>query len=227
MCSRSLRGVSEGRQSNLKYRLPRPRKPSGSRNDREKGFMSKDKKINLKNLIVGILNECGEIPKVKLAKLILFAELEHFHKTGESITGLYFVRLRKGPVIAFFDEVLESGEGVDWTKKTSQIPIKEEGIQKVQYSYHAKRKQTLSKEVDRTIKNTCAKYGKMSGTKLSGESHNFPAWKYAEPNEPIYLAELAVKDEKEYFNLVDAVEEIDESNDAIIPEKISQALPRR
>jgi len=189
--------------------------------------MSETKKENLRNLILGILNECGEIPKVKLAKLILFAELEHFHKTGKSITGLYFVRLSKGPVIAFFDEVLEIGEETDWAKKTSHIPIKEEGVSKIQYSYQAKKRAPLSKDIAKTVKDTCAKYGKMSGTRLSAESHDFPAWKYAEANEPIYLAELAVKNEKEYFNLVDAVEEIDESNDAIIPEKISQALSGR
>ena len=32
-------------------------------------------KGKLKSLILGILNECGEIPKVKLAKLILFSEI--------------------------------------------------------------------------------------------------------------------------------------------------------
>lgn len=188
--------------------------------------MMQDKKENLKNLILGILNECGEIPKVKLAKLILFAEIAHFQQTGTSITGLYFVRLIKGPVIAFLDDVLETGEGTDWERKTTQIAIMEEGRYKSQYSYRAKKELAQPKEIAKTIKDTCAKYGKMTGTKLSAESHSFPAWKYAEPNEPIYLAELAVKNEKEYFNLVDAVEEIEESNDAIVAEKISQSLRR-
>lgn len=181
-------------------------------------------KEKLRNIILGLLNKAGEIPKVKLAKLILFAEIEHFQRTGDSMTGLYFVRLRKGPTIAFFDEVLEDGIGTYWDKKTTLIPIFEEGRQKAQYSFIPKTTITLPKEMQESIDKVFRKYGKKSGTELSALSHNLPAWKYSEPDEPIFIAELAAKDENEYFALTDLVEDIDEGEDEFLAEKLSRAL---
>ena len=94
-----------------------------------------EKKEKLKDLILYILNQAGKIPKVKLAKLLLFSEIEHFNRVGESITGLYFVRLKKGPVIAFFDKVLNANEKTLWKKEIEDIPIYAEGVVKKQHSY--------------------------------------------------------------------------------------------
>ncbi|RJQ26671.1 MAG: DUF4065 domain-containing protein [Peptococcaceae bacterium] len=182
----------------------------------------RDKKEILANLILGFLNKAEEIPKTKLAKLILFAEIEHFRKTGDSITGLYFVRMRKGPVVAFFDEVLEGGEGKLWHKKKTMIPIIEEGRNKFQYSYMAKSKTDIPPEVQETIDRVFKEYGCKTGTALSNLSHSLSAWKYSEPDEPIYIAELACKNEEEYFALIDLVEDFDD--DEILAEKLSQAL---
>ena len=92
-------------------------------------------KEKLKDLISYIVNKAGKIPKVKLAKLVLFSEIEYFNKTGKSITDLYFVRLKKGPVIAFFDEVLDAHTNKLWNKNVEDIPIHEEGRIKKQYLY--------------------------------------------------------------------------------------------
>lgn len=187
--------------------------------------MSTEKKESLKNLILGILNKAKETPKVKLAKLVLFTEIEHFRRTKKSITGLYFVRLKKGPVIAFFDEILEEGEGKFWEKRTTPIHILEEGRTKVQYSYVLKQKPSLPEEANKTIEGVVHKYGKKTGTQLSLLAHSLPAWKYSEPNEPIYLAELAVKDEEEYFALSDLVEDIEEiDEDDALAQKIPSSL---
>lgn len=181
-----------------------------------------DGKAILKDLILGFLMQAGEITKTKLAKLILFAEIEHFRRTENSITGLYFVRLRKGPVIAFFDEVLEEGTQSLWDKVTTQISIHEEGRLKFQYSYIPKVEVQLSPEVKATIGKVYEEYGHKTGTALSHLSHNLPAWKYSEPNEPILIAELAVEDEAEYFALTDLVEDFDD--DETLGEKLSQVL---
>ncbi len=164
-------------------------------------------KNNLKSLVLGILEECGEIPKVKLVKLILFSEIEHFKKRGHSFTDLYFVRLKKGPVIAFLDEVLDGHVGTNWNRRITEIPIHEGARIKQQFLYSAAEKAVLPGEVKETIKEVCEKYGKMTGTKLSELSHQLPAWKYSEPNEPIFVSELTVETDKEYFQLVDLVEE--------------------
>jgi len=186
-------------------------------------------KDKLKNLILGILHECGQIPKVKLAKLILFSESEHFKKTGQSFTGLYFVRLKRGPVIAFFDEVLEEHTGTNWNKKIVEIPISEEGRNKKQFLYSAAEKAVLPVEVQETIKEVCEKFGQKTGTELSRLCHELPAWKYSESNEPIFVSELTVETDKDYFELMDLVEELeevsDEDEDRILGQELSRIIP--
>ena len=181
-------------------------------------------KSALKDLIVYLLNSAGETSKVKLAKLILFADILHFNKMGASITGMYYVRLKNGPVVAFFDEVLEQHKGILWDIVTKDIPIYSEGVMKKQYLYTALTKKEPPKEVKQTIEQVVKKYGSKTGTKLSNESHSLPAWKYSEPNEPIFIAELAVRDEKEYFALIDLLEDTDD-NDSDLAKKIPSLLP--
>jgi len=61
-----------------------------------------DKREKLKDLIFYILTLTHEpVTKVKLAKLVLFADIEHYRKTGQSITGLPYIRLKKGLGIPF------------------------------------------------------------------------------------------------------------------------------
>jgi len=186
-------------------------------------------KNKLKSLILGILNECGEIPKVKLAKLILFSEIEHFKKTGHSFTGLYFVRLKRGPVIAFFDEVLEENTGVNWKKRINEIPIYEEARNKHQFLYSASAKEALPSDIQETIKEVCERFGRKTGTELSRLAHELPAWKYSEPNEPIFVPELAVETDKEYFELIDLVEELEEASDdeedRVLGQELSRIIP--
>ena len=189
-------------------------------------MVQKDK---LKSLILGILNECGQIPKVKLAKLILFSEIEHFKKTGHSFTNLYFVRIKRGPVIAFFDEVLEKHTGVCWNKKIVEIPIYEEGRNKQQFLYSAAEKAALPAEVEETIKKVRKKFAKKTATELSRLTHELPAWKYSEPNEPIFVSELTVQTDKEYFELMDLVEELeevsDDEEDRVLAQELSRIIP--
>lgn len=181
-------------------------------------------KSGLKDLISYLLTEVGETSKVKLAKLILFADILHFNRTGDPITGLYYVRLKNGPVVAFFDEVLEQNKGALWNVVTREIPIYSEGAMKKQYLYNVLIKKQPPKEINETIEKLIRKYGKKSGTELSNESHSLPAWKYSEPNEPIFIAELAVRDEKEYFTLVDLLEDSDD-NDLDLAKKIPSPIP--
>jgi uncharacterized phage-associated protein len=182
-------------------------------------------KNNLKILIAGLIKELKSVSKVKLAKLILLTEIEHFRRMGKSFTGLYFVRLKKGPVIAFFDTVLEEGTDNIWDKKISHIPIFEEGREKIQYSYTLLNELKVPEELQKTITSVVSTYGNKSGTELSLISHNLPAWKYSEPNEPLYIAELAAETDEDYFALVDLIEELDEEDDEFLSEKVHQCLP--
>ncbi|MEO5360825.1 MAG: Panacea domain-containing protein [Nitrospirota bacterium] len=186
----------------------------------------------LKGLISAVLSQAGQVPKMKLAKLILLAEIEYYKKAGKSITGLYFLRLTYGPVIAFFDEALNEGIDILWTKETSDVH--ESGRQGKQYSYRCINKDTvppvstphaeLWSEVQETITSVVYKYGGMTGMELSNISHKLPAWRYSEPNEPIYVSELAIDTEEKYFAMLDIVEEMEEMEDDSLEEKLFRTL---
>ncbi len=185
---------------------------------------AKQKNI-LKELILEILNENKQpIQKVKLAKLVLFAEIGHFLRTGESITNLYFVRLKQGPVIAFFDEVLSVGENKEWKKESTPIFIVEKRENRFMSIYSPCHDAKLPEKAKETIKEVLKKYGKKTGTELSLISHTLPAWKNSEPNEPIYLTELVKTKEADYFALTDIIEEIDDTKE--LEKNISPILSR-
>ncbi|KWT84131.1 hypothetical protein ASN18_2059 [Candidatus Magnetominusculus xianensis] len=183
----------------------------------------------LKGLISGVLSQAGQVPKVKLAKLILLAEIEYYKKAGKSITGLYFLRLTYGPVIAFFDEVLNEGIDILWTKEMSDVH--ESARQGKQYSYRCINKYTvpaphaeLWAETQETITSVVNKYGGMTGMELSNISHKLPAWRYSEPNEPIYVSELAIDTEEKYFAMLDIVEEMEEMEDDSLEKELFRTL---
>ncbi len=182
------------------------------------------KKDKLKSLIFAILTKMKEpVSKVKLAKLVLLTEIDYFRKYGRSITNLYFVRLDYGPVIAFFDQILSEGEGKEWEKKEEPILIKELKEERITKNYIAKEKPvSLEEDANEVITKVVNKYGKLSGTKLSLLTHLLPAWKYSEPNAPLYLTELTKENDGEYFSLLDAVENIDDTSE--MEEKVSQLL---
>lgn len=190
-----------------------------------------EKKERLKNLILGFLNAGGAMSRVKLAKLILFSDIEHYNKTGKTITGLYYVRLPWGPLVAFFEEILAKGEEKGlWDKKTSEIPIYQEMKLKEQYTYRSKKPDKLNSEEKETIEDVLNKYGTMSATMLSELSHEFPAWKYSEPMAPIYISELCIKDEKKYFAFIDAIEEKldsveEEQEEFNVADQLSRDIP--
>jgi uncharacterized phage-associated protein len=186
--------------------------------------MENDKE-KLRNLILALLHKGKELAKVKLAKLVLFADIEHFKRTGKAITGLYYVRLKNGPVVAFYDAVLEDGEGTNWNRKSEMVAVHEEGREKAQYSYTALAPAVLSKEELKTVDAVFRNYGKKSGSALSVLSHELPAWRFSEPNEPIFITELAVKNEREYFALTDLVESL-EGEENELAEKVPRSLPQ-
>ncbi|MCK4947819.1 MAG: SocA family protein [Candidatus Aureabacteria bacterium] len=182
-----------------------------------------ENKTILKNLIVSLLNELGHSTKVKLAKLVLFSDIEYFKKTGNSITGLYYVRLRNGPVVAFFDEVLENNLGELWNLTLQDITIHGEKLPKKQHLYSPLIKSNVDQEIAKTIKHVVKKYGSKSGTKLSEISHSLPAWRFSEPNEPIFITELSIEKENEYFALIDYLEDSND-DDTDLAKKIPSPL---
>ncbi|MBF0538597.1 MAG: SocA family protein [Nitrospirae bacterium] len=178
-----------------------------------------EKKDKLRDLIAAILSKAGKTAKVKLARLVLFAEIEHFKRTRTSITGLYFIRLQIGPVIAFFDEVLEEGISSLWDKKITFIYMEKYKTQE----YIPLRDFYLPDDMQRTVDSVVDTYGEKTATELSVLSHRLPAWLYSDPDNVIHTAELALDTEEEYFAMLDMLEE-DDTYDELLEEEVSRVL---
>ena len=192
-----------------------------------------NKKKKLKDLVFRILMY-EPTTKVKLAKLVLFADIEHYRKTGQSITGLHYIQLTKGPLVFFFDDILEEGEKEGlWEKTVENIPIWEEMKIKPQFTYRIKpssklkaiKQIRLSQEELQTVEHIMEEYGKQTGTKLSILAHKLPAWKYSSPGEPMHIAELSIEDEDRYFAFIDIIEELDGEDDHYLAEEVSRLIP--
>jgi len=184
----------------------------------------------LKILIAGILKQIApdSVAKVKLAKLVLFTEIEYFNKTGSGFTGLCFVRLTCGPLIAYFDETLEEYKGSVWDEKKETVPIAG-----YHAGYHRECNFKIRSDIDIVIpgklkgiiSKTVSLYGSKSGKELSYDSHKLPAWKHSEPNAPIYTPELAINNEADYFEMTDFMESLTE-DDETLPEELHAQLSK-
>lgn len=151
-------------------------------------YMEQNKE-RLKELLWAILSKTGTISAEKLAHLVLFSEIEHFKKHGKSYTGLYFVKLESGPLIAFFEEALEEAKKEDFS---------------------------LPPELNCVVEEVLSKYGNKDLSCLSELSRSLPAWKHAELYEPLYVAELAIKDEKAYRFFVAKVEDKEREDEPLM-----------
>ena len=126
-------------------------------------------------------------------------------------------------ILAFFDDVLKANEGILWHKNTQKMPTSFDDRMGTPYAYSLAKGWDIPESLEETIQSAVSRHKDKSGAELSVESHNIPAWKYSEPNEPIYITELAAKDEAEYFALIDFVESLEENEDAI-PEELHGRL---
>jgi len=177
----------------------------------------------MQDLIGAILTRIQKCPKVKLAKLVLFVEREYYKLYLESPTGSYYVRKEMGPVPANYNEILNSGKGTLWS--VDYIPFDncpDDGQTYHQYSPLADK--AVDARLQEIVERVVDTYGKYPGTRLSEQSHMLPAWRYAEPGEPIFIEELAVDTDEQYWYLQDTVAEMDDDDDDVcedIPSKLS------
>lgn len=162
----------------------------------------------LKLLIRALLSKSpGGLPSVKLAKLILFTDLEYYRKYGKSFTGLYYVRKDYGPVVAYFNTALSEEVSSGVVKEKHELT--EYGTVMRTYELSAHDIQ-IPEDLSAILEEVFRKYGDKSGSKLSDLSHKLPAWKYAEPDEPLYIEELAIEDEDEYFRFIELLEDMED-----------------
>jgi uncharacterized phage-associated protein len=112
--------------------------------------------------------------KVKLMKLLYYADFDHFERTGQSITGDYYTKKEFGPVPFHADEALRRLQEQELIK-TSYTPV----FHYYKYSYAptgaAKPKDLTLPELE-TLAAVVQKWKNHSTNEIVNASHGDPPW---------------------------------------------------
>ncbi len=138
------------------------------------------------NLILMMLDDLGEVPTIKLAKLLYYADFLHYKKTGKPITNSTYLHLEHGPCAAAFQATLHeltASHKVGFKTKTYS------GEMTSTYRAYTTNthpdKAVFSKSELQTINDVIKRYGGLSGEKLREMTHNEFPWKTTKPYEKI------------------------------------------
>lgn len=161
--------------------------------------------------------------RTRLAKWVLYADLEAYRSRGKSITGDLYVRETHGPIPAHFYDVLDDLKESGVLQETLE-PMDE--VMVVVYSLKSPGEITgLTEEEQRIARKVYEESRDHTGARLSRETHTLPAWKYAEPGDPIHIAELAIADEETYQRYQELLEDIEDSDRDVL--EILKALQKK
>lgn len=179
--------------------------------------------MSMPDLILAILALVPGCPKVKLAKLLLYVEREYYKQYGTSLTDTYYVRKDMGPVPANFDRILDTHMGTLWSNQLQPLYKQDGEIAGYGNSYNALVKLQVQDDLQHIMDKVMLDYASLSGARLSELSHQLPAWRYAEPGEPIFIEELVMDTEEQYFALIETVAEMEDDEDGV-PEVLSSLV---
>ena len=118
----------------------------------------------------------GSMDKLKLIKLIFFADREHVVRFGRPIVGGDYYAMKLGPVSS------DLRDDVDKSASTEEYPFEIRG----DYNLIAKEacdEDWLSESDLEILDEVYSKFGHIDSVKLGLFSHNFKAWKNNEPPE--------------------------------------------
>lgn len=116
----------------------------------------------------------GAMDKLKLIKLIFFADRAHLVRYGRPIVGGQYYAMDLGPVSS------ELKDDVDKATLTNELPFKTQG----DYNLVAKGpadEDWLSESDLETLDEVYAKYGRIDSIKLGLMTHELKVWKNNEP----------------------------------------------
>ncbi len=125
----------------------------------------------IKNILLYILNECGETFQTKMNKILFYTDFLSYRQYGISISGLSYKALDYGPVPEHWDRIYSQFDEISQEQKT--IGEKEGIILKTTKQPDI----TTLTDTEQQILNTiCNKFKNTSSTEISRISHNEPAW---------------------------------------------------
>ena len=138
----------------------------------------------IKNILLFILNECGETFQTKMNKLLFYADFLSYRQHGISITGLTYRALDYGPVPENWDRIYSQ---FDEITQEPRIIGEREGIilKAMEQSPNQTTDQSDFAPTETEIqilKTVCNKFRDISSSEISRISHSEPAWIECSPS---------------------------------------------
>lgn len=132
------------------------------------GVTSVDK---IKNILLYILNECGETFQTKMNKILFYADFLSYRQYGISICGLSYIALEYGPVPEHWDRIYSQ---FDEIAQEQRVMGEKEGV--ILKATEQPDITTLSGTEQQILQTICKRFKNTSSAEISRISHNEPAW---------------------------------------------------
>ena len=163
------------------------------------------------NAVAYFAQNCPGATKLKICKLLYFADKEHLTRFGRAIAGDHYYRLAHGPIPTRGLDILR-GHGTPAEKA-----LLDQYVSVIGNSVHPKKRPNLkafSKSDVEVLRTTCNRYGKLTPAKLRSLSHAEAAWLGAEENGPMDYS-LFFGDSEQERGMKQFVEAEQESRDVV------------
>ena len=133
------------------------------------------------NAMAFFAEACPGSTKMKLFKLMYFADKEHLLRYGRPITGDRYVRMQFGPTPSSSYNMIK-GEAPyfgDMALFQSKLAVLGNHVR----TLHSPDMKVFSRSDEKVLKEIAEKYGRKTAAKLSDLSHEEPTWKKTAENE--------------------------------------------
>ena len=131
----------------------------------------------IKNVLLYILNECGETFQTKMNKILFYTDFLSYRQYGISICGFSYKALDYGPVPEHWDRIYSQFDEISQEQK---IVGEKEGI--VLKTTQQPDITTLTETEQQILSTICNKFKTISSAEISRISHNEPAWIECKPS---------------------------------------------
>lgn len=134
------------------------------------------------NAMAFFAERCPGITKMKIFKLMYFADKEHLLRYGRPITGDRYVAMKWGPTpSASYDMTKGSAPSRQMSLFHSKLTVAGNSVK----GLHSPDMKVFSRSDEQVLNEIADKYGKMTAAKLSNLSHKEAAWRQTPENKII------------------------------------------
>lgn len=137
------------------------------------------------NAVAYLALKCPGTTKMKICKLLFYADKRHLVKYGRPITGDQYYKLPHGPVpTRGLDMLRGNASAAEVALLKKYISMVGNGV----FPRRAPDKKIFSKTDLETMDWVCRKYGQLNAATLRRLSHNEPSWTKAKDSGPMDFA---------------------------------------